>query len=642
MSEHKLCYGCMEYTIFSGGVCPNCGYYEQAKPDPTFILPGAYLHDRYLVGIPLSANGEGVTYIAYDESIRCRVLIREYMPQNLCTRVQGTPVISVNSAHLAAYKALMAEFTELNKSLARLRGQIQTNPIVDLFSENNTTYIVFEYIEGIKFIDYLKDNAGELSWAHISRMLPPFLTTLSLLHNSGVVHRAISPETIYVSDKNELKITDFSIAATRTANTELECEIYGGYAAPEQYSASNRQGTWTDVYAVCAVLYRVLTGSMPTSAISRIENDNLIAPCLLNPNIPQHVSDVIMNGLNLVSNDRIQTITELVTDLFDEHSESIQNLNNVYQSAPAYTAEQYDNYQQQQYNQDNQEDTDYQDDYDDYQQKSNEYTDDYSYDTPYDDYGNESYHKEEYVIKDNEGISDRIRLPLVIGVILLVILLICVVIFVKGKIGTEDNINVPSITTVSTEKTDSSDDSELITGNSVMPELVGKNYENQAERCKDWIRFEVEEVFSDEYEDGFIVWQEYEAGSYFDSNEPVKIKVSKGPSKITLPSYSGVDLETYLQELNKLGVLYKTQDEVNESVQNGYVTRLSIHDDEKYDLESNTEITVYYANNPIITDPPATEPPTEPSTDAPVTDPPATDPPATDPPAVDPTDNPVE
>ena len=74
----------------------------------------------------------------------------------------------------------------------------------------------------------------------------------------------------------------------------------------------------TDVYAVCAVLYRVLTGTMPTSAISRMENDNLTAPTLLNPNIPRHVSNVIMHGLSLVSNDRIQTITDLVTQLFDD------------------------------------------------------------------------------------------------------------------------------------------------------------------------------------------------------------------------------------------------------------------------------------------------------------------------------------
>ena len=323
MGERKLCYGCMERTEFSGGVCPNCGYYDNAPSDPSFIIPGTKLNNRYIVGVTLSVNGEGITYLAYDQSIGCKVYLREYMPPNLCNRVSGSPVISVIPARLAQYKALMAEFTELHKSLARLRGQVHVNTVVDLFAENNTTYVVDEYIQSVRFVDYLKDNAGELTWGQLSHMLPPLLTTLSLLHNSGVVHRAISPDTIYVTDKGELLLTAFSIAAVRTANTELECEIYNGYAAPEQYSANGQQGTWTDVYAVCAVIYRVLTGSMPPSAISRMENDNLVAPAVLNPNIPRHVSNVIMQGLNLNGTERTKTVTELVTRLFDEHAEEV-------------------------------------------------------------------------------------------------------------------------------------------------------------------------------------------------------------------------------------------------------------------------------------------------------------------------------
>ena len=112
----------MERTEFSGGVCPNCGYYDQSPSDPSFIIPGTQLHNRYIVGVVLAMNGEGITYLAYDQSIGCKVLLREYMPHNLCNRVSGSPVISVIPARLVQYKALMAEFMELHKSLARLRG----------------------------------------------------------------------------------------------------------------------------------------------------------------------------------------------------------------------------------------------------------------------------------------------------------------------------------------------------------------------------------------------------------------------------------------------------------------------------------------------------------------------------------------
>ena len=96
MGEMKLCFGCMKRTNASGGVCPECGYSDQTTCDPSFITPGTQLNNRrYIVGVALSANGEGITYLAYDASNSCRVLIREYMPQNLCTRVKGSPIISV-------------------------------------------------------------------------------------------------------------------------------------------------------------------------------------------------------------------------------------------------------------------------------------------------------------------------------------------------------------------------------------------------------------------------------------------------------------------------------------------------------------------------------------------------------------------
>lgn len=657
MNEEKLCYGCMQRTVFTNGICSNCGYYENTKTDPLFLKPGTQLNNRYLVGTAISMNGEGITYLAYDYPNSCRVLLREYMPHGFCNRVADSSVIRVQQNCLPQYKVLMEEFTELHKSIAQLRGQIHVNPVTDLFTENNTTYVVMEFIEGISFVDYLKENAGELTWAQFSRMLPPFLTSLSLLHNVGVVHRAISPETIFVTDKNELYLTDFSISAVRTANTELECEVYSGYAAPEQYSASNRQGTWTDVYAVCAVLYRVLTGTMPTSAISRMENDNLTAPTLLNPNIPRHVSNVIMHGLSLVSNDRIQTITDLVTQLFDDHAEDHfqQQNTTVFQNQPTppiYTTERYDipnangnvgyttNYATQNTGYIPQSE---------YAEQPQEYADDYAYDDYHtadygeQDYGKQSYQKENAASTETESVADRMRLPLIIGVLLLVILLIAVVLFIRGNLSSDNSSNSTAKVTTAVTAEDSSqpETNPNSNANSVMPMLIGKNYENQAKQYQDWIRFQVEEVYSDQYEAGIIVWQEYEEGTYFDSSEPVKIRVSKGPANIDLPDWEGKSLDAYLQELNELGVKYTTQGEENRSVTNGYVTRISQLPGVKYNLEEGSEITVYYADNPVETEAPTAAPTEAPQTEAP-TEAPQTEAP-TEAPATEPEpDSPVD
>ncbi len=622
MGERKLCFGCMERTTASNGVCSNCGYYDQTPSDPSFIIPGTKLNNgRYIVGTALTVNGEGITYLAYDQSISCKVLLREYMPRNLCARVTGSPVVSVIPASLAQYKALMAEFTELHKSLARLRGQVHINTVVDLFAENNTTYVVNEYIESIRFIDYLKNNAGELTWGQLSRMLPPLMTTLSLLHNSGVVHRAISPNTIFVTEKGELVLTDLSISAVRTANTELACEIYNGYAAPEQYAANMRQGTWTDVYAVCAVIYRVLTGSMPPSAISRMENDNLIPPSVLNPNVPHYVSNAIMHGMCLDSAARLQSITELVTQLFDENAAAADN--NYYNGGYAPNEEilydenaDYDSYNEQEYA-----------DYD------NGYADDYAYD---------DYQETDYDNNQKAGAVDRLKVPIIVGIVLLLILLICVFVLAGDRLGGEESSDstteIAAITTTTAVSDEETATTEAAAGDSIMPDLLGKNIENQKTLYATWITFDVEEVFSDEYTTpGQICWQEFNAGDTFDSSRPVKVKVSKGPATIEFPPYKGYGYYSLAEKLDELGISYTAVPEVNEGYGTGSVIRIAatkngkdveIKEGQKLDMNDKYQFTIYYANNPVpeTTPEPVTEPPAE--TTAPAETLPPADPPA--------------
>ena len=320
MGERRFCYRCMEKYDMEQHICPHCGFDDTTPHNPMYITPGTVLHDRYMVGIMLNYNGEGASYVGHDISTGCKIMLREYMPANFCTRVKNKATISVNYNNLAKYKAFMVEYTELNKSLAQLRNNSNINPVLDMFAENNTTYTVFEYLDGEKMLDYLKDNAGELSWEQVAKLFPPLFTTIGILHNAGIIHRAISPDTVYINSKGELKLSGFCVSAVRTAEAGLEYELFKGYAAPEQYSASSssRQGSWTDVYSVCALLYRALTGCMPVDSMSRMKNDDLCEPAMLNKSIPSHVSKVIMDGMNLNGSERIQTITELVTRLFEQ------------------------------------------------------------------------------------------------------------------------------------------------------------------------------------------------------------------------------------------------------------------------------------------------------------------------------------
>lgn len=644
MAESKLCMGCME-NKGSARVCPYCGYAENTPSPAAYIKPGVIIHDRYLIGRLLKANGQGANYIAYDTAVSCKVIINEYMPDGLCVRVKGKPTISVNYTNLAQYKALMAEYTELNKSLAKMRSlSSHLSPTLDLFSENNTTYAVYECIDGVRLVDYLKENAGELSWSEVSAMFPPLFTTLSLIHNAGVIHRGISPDTIYVTDKGELKLTEFCISTVRTVNTELKNEIFSGYAAPEQYSAASRQGTWTDVYGICAVLYRILTGSKPDAANLRLEHDNLYTPSELNPNIPMHVSDVIMKGMLLDGDNRIQTITELVTALFDHSSAGLGQTqtitisrngifeNHGYDGAAGYPAG-------------NSSDDNY------YAGFNNGYSGNYGenygedYDDDYDDDYDEEYDDYDDIEVEGSDVStfDKIKIPVIIGLLLAAIILVIIVILMKLFTGNSNNHLRDSYSSVVSESSvddniveiteETMETTEAIKGEVKMPELVGQKYENIKSKIEEKykIKLKAEFDYNTEFSDGIVFWQEFEKGKKVKEGTTVKVKVSKGVERVEVPEFKGIKFEDYIKTLSKLKIEYTEISEINEEVENGFVTRVSPEPGTRLNITNGDVLTVYYASNPEKTESTTEEPTEAPVTDAP-TDPPQTDPPQTDPP----------
>lgn len=541
----------------NAAVCPKCGYDRNSDNLPSYLSAGTVLNDRYIVGKLLHHNGESADYIAYDKTLACKILIKEYMPENLCVRDKNRLQLNAHHNHKVQYKALMDEFNELNRSIAKMRTISHIIPVTDMFSANNTTYSVFEYIDGMNLLDYLKDNAGELTWEQVSKLFPPFFTTLSLIHNAGIVHRGISPETIFVTDKGELRLTNFSISALRTADTELNSELFHGYSAPEQYSLSGWQGTWTDVYGISAVLYRILTGCRPTEAQIRMSNDSLCSPHDINPNISESVSNTIMEGLALNGNERIQTVTELVTKLFEEdgEAEKITRTNTVTITIPRQSIENSKSQQR---------------------HRSNR---------------NERIAAAE-TINDAETIStlDKIKVPLMIAFLLIAIFLVIgIIVMAFFSNGGESDIDFSIYNTSSSldnviEMTGT--DGEIVTGfgvNSTMPQLVGYKYDEVAESSTflGWLVIEPEYEFNDKVEKGIITAQSIDAGSEFKSGSTVIVTVSKGPEKVEIPdfmltSYSSYKYEEYFDLLDELGIEYTPMPEVNWGYADGYVIGISV------------------------------------------------------------------
>lgn len=586
MERFNICYGCMNPLEEGAEICPECGFRVGAPHLPSYLAPGVTLNDRYLVGKLKSYNGESANYIAFDTITESKVLIKEYMPDTLCTREKGSSVIKVNPDSMPQYKTFLSEFVELNKVLSKMRTLNHINAAIDMFGDNNTAYVVFSWMDGMTMSEYLRMNAGELSWEEVKKLFPPIFTTLSLVHNAGLVHRGISPENIIVTDKGELKLTGFCIADARTANTDLASELYNGYAAPEQYNSSNWQGTWTDVYGISALLYRILTGVVPTEATSRLSSDNLIEPAKLNRNIPANVSKVIMNGLNLNGEMRIQTITELVTQLFEEpeygskrlSSSSTQTISIPRQSTSIRSS------------------------------------------------GGSGRSK-----SSAQSISRHRLFVLIMAVILIVGLFFLGMIMIlslddnSGTFDTPDSglasfsetgESATDITTMSapepmvetTTTAATTADNGIVY---VMNDITGRSYDlvSKSETYSSLV-FKPEYEYNDEFGKGLIFYQSIPKTETYKDGTEILVKVSLGPKYIEIPDYLTLSKKDYFAKLNELGIKYEEQELETEDTLEGYVAQTSKEPGEKIDVEAGETLIVYVAKNPPK--PETTETETEP------------------------------
>ena len=306
----KLCMGCMNPLPDGTDKCPHCGYQEGTPYSLTYLQPGTVLKERYLIGKVIEKNTEGATYISYDQTEDKKVLIREFMPEQIAERNESNQYIRPKTGYERQFKTALSDFVELSRQLLALDKITSMVPVMDRFVDNDTVYVVYRYIRSLTLSAFLQRNGGELTWSQTKKMFLPLLNTLSQLHKKGIIHRGISTETILVDQDNKLWLTGFCIADIRAEGGDAGASLFEGYAAPEQYSLNSWQGNWTDVYGISAVLYRVLTGTRPSDGNSRRISDDLCPPDELNRKIPANISDAIFSGLVVSSEKRVQSIDE--------------------------------------------------------------------------------------------------------------------------------------------------------------------------------------------------------------------------------------------------------------------------------------------------------------------------------------------
>lgn len=314
-----LCMGCMKKRD-SLGKCQQCGFdFDEYQPALYQLKPQTILKGRYLIGRVLGEGGFGITYIGWDLNLEIPLAIKEYFPNGFVTRdTERTDKITVFSGETAKFFHNGREkFLDEARILGKFYDMDGIVEVKDFFLENETAYIVMEYLEGVTLSQFLKSNGNKLSPERVFGMMRPVMEALKVVHEKGLVHRDISPDNIMITKKGKIKLLDFG--ATREiseGNKSLSILLKPGYAPEEQYRVRGKQGPWTDIYALCATMYRAITGIKPMEALDRFEEDKVKSPSKCGIVMDSNQEYVLMKGMAIRAGDRWQNVEELYNALY--------------------------------------------------------------------------------------------------------------------------------------------------------------------------------------------------------------------------------------------------------------------------------------------------------------------------------------
>lgn len=330
----NICINCMKEKTDPNEICPYCGFDpEEYHQTPTQLPPFSILYGKYLIGRVVGQGGFGIVYIAKDLVLDITVAIKELFPSNMVTRTISNVTNSTSVVCTDDPKNLSLvreKFVKEARTIAHLQEQAGAGGIVqvrDLFEENSTAYLVMEYLQGETLKQYL-EKYGNIECSQLLRMLRPVMESLDSIHKADIIHRDISPDNIMVMSTKEsrqsggtplLKLLDFGNVKIQDASYDGSKSVFmavkKGYSPIEQYSTEGQIGPWTDVYAMCATIYRCLTGKLPPEPTA-LAGKSITAPSQLGVKIPSSTEKALMRGLTLNYHERTQNMDELIAGLY--------------------------------------------------------------------------------------------------------------------------------------------------------------------------------------------------------------------------------------------------------------------------------------------------------------------------------------
>ena len=289
------------------------------------LRKGTRLIGRYTIEGVLGQGGFGITYLGIDELHEKKVAIKEFFPQGIVTRnIEYQDTVTVTFVgEKDNYEKGKERFLKEARTMAKFSKDEGIVKALDFFEINNTAYIVMEYLEGITLKQYLRENQ-RIAPEDLIELLVPLIESLDEIHSQGMIHRDISPDNIMVLPDGRIKLMDFGAARdyTEFGEKSLSIVLKPGYAPPEQYQTHGIQGPWTDIYALCATMYKCITGENPPDAIERVMDDSLKKISEFGIVIPPQEEAAIIKGMSVSAKDRYQDIKDLCEDLYGGYEET--------------------------------------------------------------------------------------------------------------------------------------------------------------------------------------------------------------------------------------------------------------------------------------------------------------------------------
>ena len=315
------CNNCFEEYNEELGLCPFCGYVNGEPSTDAFCLaPGTIIANRYAIGQKINSGGFGIVYKAWDKKLETVVAIKEYYPSGLVNRSPGeTKVILVASRREHEFVYGKIRFLEEARNMAKFSTHKNIVNVYQYFEENNTAYIVMEFLSGKTLSEILQQQNVPLPYDYCVNIAIEVCAALRAIHTENILHRDVSPDNIMICGDGTVKLFDFG-AARFSAGVEnrVTVVIKPGFAPPEQYDKVNRQDPRTDIYALGATLYYAMTGIKPEESTNRKIEDLLVEPSLIDKNIPPNISTAIMRAMAVEQQYRFPNVDEFERALTNE------------------------------------------------------------------------------------------------------------------------------------------------------------------------------------------------------------------------------------------------------------------------------------------------------------------------------------